>query len=81
MIDRAVGNTTEHQLRIGFIDALDAGPAIVGVDASQVGQISVDGMCVDIDEAGSDGQLSVDDWLRATGGTGRFCLRLRNVHT
>ena len=34
-----------------------------------------------IDEAGSDGQLSVDDWLRATGGTGRFCLRLRNVHT
>ena len=67
MIDRAVGNTTEHQLRIGFIDALDAGPAIVGVDASQVGQISVDGMCVDIDEAGGIGRLSVDDWLRATG--------------
>jgi hypothetical protein len=24
-------------------------------------------MCVDIDEAGGDGQLSVDGWLRATG--------------
>jgi hypothetical protein len=66
MIDRAVGNPTEHQLRFGLTRALDAGPAIVRIDASQVGQISVDGMCVDIDEPSGDGQLSVDGWLRAT---------------
>ena len=81
MIDCTVGNPAEGQLRLGFTDALDDGPSIVRIDPSKVRQISVDGMCVDIDEAGSDGQLSVDDWLRATGGTGRFCLRLRNVHT
>jgi hypothetical protein len=68
MIDRAVGNTTEHQLRFGLIGVLNDGPAIVWIDASQVGQITVDGMCVDIDEAARDGQLSVDGWLRATGG-------------
>jgi hypothetical protein len=68
MIDGAVGNPTEQQLRFGLAGALDAGPAIVRIDASQVGQITVDGMRVDIDEAGRDGQLSVDGWLRATGG-------------
>jgi|HubBroStandDraft_3_1064219.scaffolds.fasta_scaffold590972_2 hypothetical protein len=67
MIDGAVGLSTKKQLRFGLTGALDAGPAIVRIDASQVRQISVDGMCVDIDEAGGDGQLSVDGWLRATG--------------
>ena len=66
MIDGAVALSTEKQLRFGLTGALDAGPVIVRIDASQVGQISVDGMCVDIDEAGGDGQLSVDGWLRAT---------------
>jgi hypothetical protein len=75
MIDGAVANPTEHQLRLGLAGALDAGPAIVRIDPSQVGQISVDGMCVDIDEAGRDGQLSVDGWLRATGVMVGFCLR------
>ena len=55
MIDRAVGLSTKKQLRFGLIGALDAGPAIVRIDASQVRQISVDGMCVDIDEAGVGG--------------------------
>jgi hypothetical protein len=72
MIDQAVGNRTEHQLRLSFVGAFDDRPAIVRIDASQVRQLSVDGMCVDIDEAGGDGQLSVDGWLRATGETGRF---------
>ena len=67
MIDGAVGDPTKHQLRLGFICALDDGPAIVRIDASQVGQISVDGMRVDIDEAGGDGQLSIDGRLPATG--------------
>ena len=66
MIDGAVGNSTEYQLRLGFIGALNDGPAIARIDASQVGQITVDGMCVDIDEAGGDGRLSVDGRLRAT---------------
>jgi hypothetical protein len=66
VIDGAVALSTEKQLRFGLTGALDAGPVIVRIDASQVGQISVDGMCVDIDEAGGDGQLSVDGWLRAT---------------
>jgi hypothetical protein len=81
VIDSAVWNPTEQQLRFGLAGALDAGPAIVRIGASQVGQIDVDGMCVDIDEAGGVSQLSVDGWLRATGGIGRFRLRLRNMHT
>jgi hypothetical protein len=75
MIDGAVGNPTEKQLRFGLTGALDTGPAVVRIDASQVGQISVDGMGVDIDEAGGDGQLSVDGWLRATGVMVGFHLR------
>jgi hypothetical protein len=39
----------------------------VRIGASQVGQIDVDGVGVDIDEAGGFGQLNVDDRLRATG--------------
>ena len=81
MIDGAVGDPTKHQLRFGFIGALDAGPAIVRIDASQVGQLGVDGMCVNIDEAGGDSQLSVDGWLRATGDRGRVHPRVSNVHT
>jgi hypothetical protein len=61
-------------LRIDLAGALDTGPAIVRIDALHVGQIGVDGVGVDIDEAGSSGQLSVDDGLRATGGMGRFPL-------
>jgi hypothetical protein len=61
VIDRAVGNPTEQQLCVGLAGALDARPAIVRIGASQVGQIDVDGMCVDIDEADGVGQLSVDD--------------------
>jgi hypothetical protein len=72
MIDGAVGNPTEDQLCFGLTGALDAGPAIMRIDASQVGQISVDGMCVDVDETGGDGQLSVDGWLRATSGWSGF---------
>ena len=67
MIDGAVGNPTELELRFGVAGALDAGPAIVRIASSQVGQIDVDGVGVDIDEAGGVGQLSVDDRLRATG--------------
>jgi hypothetical protein len=52
MIDVAVGDPAEHQLCLGFIGALNDGPAVVRIGAFQVGQISVDGMCVDIDEAG-----------------------------
>ena len=70
MIDGAVGDPTKHQLRFGLAVALEAGPAIVRIDASQVGQLSVDGVGVDIDEAGGDSQLSVDGWLRATGDRG-----------
>jgi hypothetical protein len=72
VIDPAVGNPAEHQLRLGLAAALDAGPAIVRIGVSQVRQINVDGMCVNVDEAGGDGQLSVDGWLRATGEMGRF---------
>ena len=67
MIDGAVGNPTELELRFGLAGALNAGPAIVRIGASQVGQIDVDGVGVDIDEAGGFGQLNVDDRLRATG--------------
>lgn len=67
MIDSAVGKPTEQQLRVGLTGALDTRPAIVRIGASQVGQIDVDRMCMDVDEAGGVGQLSVDDWLRATG--------------
>jgi hypothetical protein len=67
VIDTAVGLSTVKQLRFGLAGPLDAGPAIVRIDASQVGQISVDGMRVDIDEAGGDGQLSIDGRLPATG--------------
>jgi hypothetical protein len=60
MIDGAVGDPAEHQLGLGFIGALNGGPTIVRIDASQVGQITIDGVCVDIDEAGGDGRLGLD---------------------
>jgi hypothetical protein len=75
MINCTVGNPAEGQLRFGFIGALDDGPAIMRIDLSQVGQISVDGMSVDIDEAGGDSQLSVDGRLPATGAMAGFRLR------
>jgi hypothetical protein len=51
VIDPAVGQSTEQQVRLGLAGALDAGPAVVRVRAPQVGQISVDGVAVDIDDA------------------------------
>jgi hypothetical protein len=74
MIDGPIGHPAEHQLRLGFIGALDDGPAIVRIDPSQVGQISVDGVRVDIDEVGADCRLSVDGWLPATGAMAGFRL-------
>jgi hypothetical protein len=55
VVDPAVRLPTEHQLRLGLAGALDARPAVVGVRARQVRQAIVDGMSVDIDDAGPDG--------------------------
>jgi hypothetical protein len=53
--------STEQQVRLGLAGALDAGPAVVRIGALQVGQIIIDGVSVDIDEAWVGGLLSVDD--------------------
>jgi hypothetical protein len=74
VVDCAVRNSVELELRFGLAGALDVGPAILRIGALQVGQIDVDGVGVDIDESGGVGQLSVNDGLRVTGGTGGSCL-------
>ena len=50
----------DEQVRLGLAGALDAGPAVVRIGAPQVGQIIVDGVGVDIDEALVGGSVSVD---------------------
>jgi hypothetical protein len=51
VIDPAVVLSTEHQVRLGVVGAVDAGPAVVRIGAPQIRQIIVDGVGVDIDEA------------------------------
>jgi hypothetical protein len=67
VVDCAVRNSVELELRFSFAGALDAGPAILRIGASQVGQIDIDGVGVDIDESGGVGQLSVNGRLHTTG--------------
>jgi hypothetical protein len=68
VIDPAIGSATEKQLCFGLAGALEAGPVVARIAASQIGKVNVDGVGVDIDEAGRDGQLSGDGRLRATVG-------------
>jgi hypothetical protein len=51
VIDPAVLLPAEHQARLGVVGAVDAGPAVLRIGALQVGQLIVDGVGVDIDEA------------------------------
>jgi hypothetical protein len=73
VIDPAVGNPTEQQVRLGFAGAVDAGPAVVWIGAPQVGQFIVDGVGVHVDESYAGGRLSVDDGGSAQH-VGRQCL-------
>jgi hypothetical protein len=60
MIYPPVALSTEHQQRVGLGGAVDAGPGIVRIGPTQVRQIIVDGVSVDIDEACAGGSVSVD---------------------
>jgi hypothetical protein len=60
VIDPAVGNPAEHQVRVGLAGAIDGGPAVVWISLPQIRQIGVDGVGVDIDEACAGGSVSVD---------------------
>jgi hypothetical protein len=50
VVNPPIGLSTEEQIRLGLAGAVDAGPAIVRVASSQVGQIDVDGVGMDIDD-------------------------------
>jgi hypothetical protein len=60
VIDPAVVLPAEQQTRFGLAGAVDAGPVVVRIRTSQIRQIIVDGVGVDIDEACAGRQLSVD---------------------
>ena len=61
MIDPTVRLSTEQQVRLGITGAVDAGPEVVRIGEPKIQQLIVDGVGVDIDEAGVGGYLSVDD--------------------
>ena len=60
MIDAAVGNPTKHQKCVGLAGVLDAGPAVMRIVLTQIREIVVDGVGVDIDEPYMGGLTSVD---------------------
>lgn len=60
MIDATVLLSAEQQNRLGLADPLDAGPQVVRIGRAQIRQGLIDGVGVDIDEAGAGGRLSVD---------------------
>jgi len=67
VIDSAVRLFPEHQPRLVFADALDVGPAVILTALTQIWQVLVDGVGMDIDDAGGGGSVSVDrSWLRTT---------------
>ena len=85
MINPAVGNPPEHQVRFGLARAVDAGPGVVRIGPPQIRQIVVDGVGVDIDEAGAGGWVSVDgrDSVRWAGESsdGIYCVCIiQDVH-
>jgi hypothetical protein len=47
-------------MRPGLAGAIEAGPVVVRIGAPQIGQIGVDGVGVDVDEAPAGGSVSVD---------------------
>jgi len=55
VIDSAVVLSTEQQVCLGLAGVLDAGPEVVRTGSPQIRQILVDGVGVDIDEAGAGG--------------------------
>jgi hypothetical protein len=60
VIDLAVGNPAEHQVRVGLAGAIDGGPAVRWISLPQIRQIAVDGVGVEIDEPCAGGSVSVD---------------------
>jgi hypothetical protein len=60
MVDPAVWHFTEHQLRFGLARPIDTGPVVARVSLSQIRQLLVDGMGMDIDDAGVGDSVSVD---------------------
>lgn len=60
VIDLAVAQPAEHQVCGGLARALDTGPAVSRIAPSQIWQVDVDGVGMDIDEAGASGSVNVD---------------------
>jgi hypothetical protein len=60
VVNPPIGLSTEEQIRLGLAGAVDAGPAVVRIGAPQIGQIIVDGVGMDVDEARVGGSVSVD---------------------
>jgi hypothetical protein len=60
MVNPAVWHFTEHQLRFGLARPIDTGPVVARVSLSQIRQLLVDGMGMDIDDAGVGDSVSVD---------------------